>query len=545
MAKNRRLARSLITRREFVRRTALLGVAVGTTSSLAACTPQAAPTSAPAPTTAASPAATATSAGPRILKVRMAADIAGIDPAYMVGLTDSLISDCIFMGLVCQKPDSYEWMPDAAESIEQSDDGLTITFKLREGIQWQKGYGELTTEDVKYSFERIADPSMQSPYANDWLTLDHVEIIDKYRGKIVLKEPFAPLFNSTLPVNSGRIVCKKYVEEVGKDKFTLDPQVGSGPYMFAEWIPEQKVILKRNPDYSGPHPVHYDEIHFVIIPDSMAAEVALQAGDVDHSAISAQSFQRFAADSQFQSAKYPPTFFNWIGMNVTHPKLQDINVRQAIRYGIDVNQIVTAVYYGQAERADAMLAEGLIGYWPDAPRYERDVAKAKDYLAKAGITALTLKYNCSNLASSRTQAEIIQQNLAEIGITVEINALDGAAVYEQGMGENGKQIELYGSVFSMYPDPAWATMWFTCDQVGVWNWMRWCSPEYDELNKKGMTTLDPAERQEIYVRMQQLIDEACCMIWTTHGVNAFSWSPKVVPAMTPNGQQQIWNFRPA
>jgi len=548
-----------ITRREFVRQIALWGVAAGATSSLAACTPQATATPVPGPTqaqgaapaaspTAAptkAPAATATPAGPKILRVRLASDIAGIDPAFMVGLTDSLISDCIFMGLVCQKPNSYEWMPDAAESVVQSPDGLTIDFKLKEGIKWQKGYGELTTEDVKYSFERIADKNTQSPYANDWLTLDHVEIIDKYRGKIILKEPFAPLFSSTLPVNSGRIVCKKYVEQVGKDKFTLNPEVGSGPYMFAQWTPKQKIVLKRNPDYSGPHQVYYDEIHVVVIPDSMAAEVALQAGDVDHSSISAQSFKRFAADAAFKSAKYPPTFYYWIGMNVTHPKLQDINVRQAVRYAVDVDQILAAVYYGEAERANSMLAEGLVGYWKDAPRYNRDVQKAKDYLAKAGVSGLTLKYNCSSEASSKTQAEIVQQNLAEVGIKVDINVLDGAAVYEQGMGDNGKQIELYSSGFSMYPDPAWATMWFTCDQVGVWNWMRWCSPEYDALNKKGITTLDPAERAKIYIRMQQLLDESCSMIWTTHGVNAFAWSPKVMPAMTPNGQQQLWNFRPA
>ncbi len=146
----------------------------------------------------------------------------------MVGLTDSLISDCVFSGLVMQKQGAYEWKNDLVEEIKQSEDGKTIDFALRQGVMFHKGYGELTTEDVKFSFERIADPATQSSYAGDWLTLDHVEAIDKYHGQIVLKSPFAPLFASTLPVNSGKIVCKAHVDKVGQKAMTLDP-VGSGP----------------------------------------------------------------------------------------------------------------------------------------------------------------------------------------------------------------------------------------------------------------------------------------------------------------------------
>jgi peptide/nickel transport system substrate-binding protein len=546
----------LITRREFVRRMALLGMATGAGPAfLASCAQKATPTETPAeaptvaatstpvPTVAATdtPAPTPTEAGPKILKMRMLGDIRGVDPAFMVGLTDSLISDCVFSGLVVQKPSSYDWVEDLVEFIEQSEDGMEITFKLREGVQFHKGYGELTTEDVKFSFERIADPEMASAYATDWLTLDHVEIIDKYNAKIVLNSPFAPLWTSTLPVNSGRIVCKKYVEEVGQEEFTLNP-IGSGPYIFYEWTPEQKIILIRNEEYYGEQPF-FDEIHIFPISENLAAEVALEAGEVDFAQISLASAERFENNPDFKVIKRPGLFYNWIGMNVENPKLADINVRQAILYGIDVNQILAAAYFGQAEREYGLLAPGLLGYWADAPKYERDVEKAREYLAKAGLESLDVTYTCSNANEGKIWGEIMQQNLAEVGINITIDAMDPAAYWQAGFGDTGLALELFGMGFSMYADPSWATAWFTCEQVGVWNWMRWCNKDFDRMHLEAVNELDPDKRAEIYIEMQKLWDENVISVWVTHGANIHAFKPSIEPALTPHGQEQVWYFR--
>ena len=220
---------------------------------------------------------------------------------------------------------------DLAEKIETSEDGKTITFKLREGVKWPKGYGELTAEDVKYSYERIADPALKAAYADDWAALDHVEVIDKYNGKIILKEPFAALWKTTLPIGSGMIVSKKYVEEVGVEKFATNV-IGTGPYYIADWQQKQKITLKRNPDYYGEPPA-YDEIHFFPMEDDKTAEVALEAGEIDFG--SRLDLLDPAVRERRQTVKLlrkPSLRFRWIGMNVENPKLQDINVRQAIRY---------------------------------------------------------------------------------------------------------------------------------------------------------------------------------------------------------------------
>jgi peptide/nickel transport system substrate-binding protein len=486
---------------------------------------------------------TATPSAPKILRVRLYGDIQNMDPAFQISENDTVVADAVMNGLVRYCPNSYEICNELAESIEQSEDGLEVSFKLKEGVQWHNGYGEVTTEDVKYSFERFIDPELDAAYADDWATLDHVEIIDKYRGKIILKEPFAPLWTSTLPVGSGTIICKKYVEEIGYQAFATKI-IGSGPYLFAEWRPQEKVILKKNPDYFGEEP-YWDEIHLIPIEDDKTAEVALEAGDIDWARIAIPSVQRFEDNPNFLVWKKPSLRYRWIAMNVQHPKLQDINVRKAIIYAIDVPSILQATYMGQVEREYALVPPGLVGFWADAPRYERDVEKAKEYMAKAGLETLDLRLDLQDTSEYRTWAEIIQQNLKDIGINLELNPMESSAYWSTSFGEQAvKNNELLTSNYSMNPDPAWATMWFTCDQVTVWNTQSWCDERYDELHRKGLVTLDLDERAKIYIEMQKIWDEAAQTVWITHGVMTYAYTPDISPATTPNGTPQYHFFGP-
>jgi peptide/nickel transport system substrate-binding protein len=547
-----------IDRREFLK-------LVGASSAglvLASCAPTAAP-EAPAAEPTAAPVAEATAvpeptavptvaptttpepvaAEPKILKVRLYGDIQNLDPAFVISQNDNVVAFCVCDNLVRYGPDSYDIVNQLAETIEQSEDGLTITFKLREGVQWHKGYGEVTTEDVKFSYERIADPELKAEYADDWKTLDRVEIIDKYNGKIILKEPFAPLWTTTMPVGSGMIICKKYVEEIGVEQYATNI-IGSGPYTFESWEPKSKLVLKRNPDYWGETPV-WDEIHFFPIEDDKAGEVALEAGEVDFGRISMASIPRFEENPDLETIKLPSLRFRWLGMNVEHPKFQDIRVRQAVRYAIDVPSIVQATYMGQAEQETTLIAPGLLGHWADAPVHTRDVEKSKALLAEAGVTSLDVRLDIQDTTEYRTWAEIAQQNLAEVGINVTINPMDSASFWVIGEGDKGKDVEMFSNNYSMQPDPSWATVWFTCYQVGIWNWNRWCSEEYDTLHEKGMVTLDNAERQKIYEEMEKIFDDACHSIWITHGVYSYAHKPSVNTPCTPHGTPQVEYFTPA
>ncbi|HXV44710.1 MAG TPA: ABC transporter substrate-binding protein, partial [Anaerolineae bacterium] len=425
--------------------------------------------------------------------------------------------------------------------IEQSEDGLTIDFKLKEGVQFQGGYGELTAEDVKFSYERIADPATDSPYRGDWAALDHVEVTGKYTGQIILKEPFAPLWNSTLPLGSGWVLSKKAVEDMGLEAFATHP-IGTGPYEFVEWTPNEKIVLKRFADYWG-EPLEWDEIHFIPVVEDSAAEIALETGELDFGRIAPGSVERFEADDRFEVIQVPTIDYTWLAMNVQHPNLEDINVREAIRHAVDVPSVLEAAYDGKWTQACALIAPGQVGHWTDAPCYERDVDMAKEFLAQAGVDTLDLTLTTDEAEESKAAAEVIQANLADIGINVEIIQQDAAAYYEGGFGEKGlteRQLTYVG--FVNQPDPSWATVWFTCEQVDEWNWMYWCNEEYDKLHEAALKETDQEKRAEMYIQMQQLWDEAAHTVWIGYDTLYYVVRSDLEAGILPHGRYAAWSI---
>ncbi len=502
---------------------------------LAGCAPQAtpAPSTGPQATEVPTQVPPPTQAAPTVLKVRMIRDINNLDTANVTGAVEDSIDRAVLEGLFRYSADG-KLEPQLAETYSVSPDGLTIDFTLRKGVMWQRGYGELTTDDVKYSFERFLVTDPKPAYADDWASLDHVEIVDKYTGKLVFKQPQATLWTTVLPMTSGLIVSKKFYEEAGEDKIKTD-LVGTGPYLFSEWTPKQQVTLTRNPDYWGTQ-AYYDEIDLLPVDDDKAAEVALQAGELDFSGISLSSTDKFQADSNFNVVSIPSTAYSWIGMNVESPKLKDINVRQAIRYGIDVPSILAAAYNDKAPRANALIPEGTPGYWKDAPVYNRDVAKAKEYLAKAGLTSLDLKFTYENTDEYSTWGQIVQQNLKDVGINVTLDPLDSSTFWAYGEGGKDKALELFAVGYSsVAPEPAWSTMWFTCDQVDLWNWMRWCNKDFDTLHQKGIATIDAELREPIYIQMQQLWDADAISVFVTNVPQVYASKLGVKPVIYPGG----------
>jgi len=391
----------------------------------------------------------------------MHSDINNLDPAFWPSSTDEMVMDNIGQGLVSYKPGTWEVVNVLADEIQQSDDGLTIDFKLKEGIQFQKGYGEMTAEDVKFSYERFLDEALNAPYRGDWAPLDHVEVTGKYTGQIILKEPFAPLWTTTLPLGSGMVLSKKALEELGPEKFGQSP-IGTGPYEFVEWKPKEKITLKRFEGYWG-DPSEWDEIHIFPIVEDSAAAVALESGDVDFGRVEPIDFDRFATNSAFTTQAVSGIDYEWLNLNYESPKLKDAKVREAIRYAIDVPSIIEAAHEGKWQRACAMIAPGQVGYWADAPCYERDAAKAQSLLAEAGVSNLELTLTTNNSEPFQAAAQVIQAQLAEVGITVDIETVDDATFNDIGGHVKTRDLTLVS--YSTNPDPSWSTVWFLCDQV--------------------------------------------------------------------------------
>ena len=486
-----------------------------------------------------------------LLRLHLDEDIQNLDPAIQPGHADSNVAANIFQNLVSFKPGTYDQVNELAESWHGSEDGLRWDFTLKKGIQFHGDYGEVTAEDVKFSFERIAGltkPKLDSAYSGDWAALKEVKVKDKYSGTVVLKEPFAPLMTTTIPQQAGEIVSKKAVEELG-EKFGTKP-VGTGPYEFVEWKRKQRISLKRFAkneaavDFADPPP--WEKIDFVVIEEDNPTMIALETDELDFAVLPTNAIDRIKEDGQFDVTSKTTVNYNWIGINVLHENLKDKNVRLAIRYGVDVPSIIEAAFDGRWEQATAILPPGMpIGYWEDAPKYERDVEKAKQYLADAGAEGLELVMNVgSDEPGSETVAEIVQANLTEVGFKIEVEVQEGGTFGQATKEANAKR-QLFYTGFTSNPDPSWSTVWFTCDQVNVWNWMSWCNKEYSRLDKEAARTLDDSKRHEMYLQMQQLMDEDVVALWVAWPTDFFATKKGIKPSLAPDGDYDAWSFTPA
>lgn len=488
--------------------------------------------------------------GKKILKMRTYADMRSLDPAHSQGIVDEEIQSAIYSKLIQYKPGrEWGWELDAAESIEQVD-GTHIKFKLKPGIMFTNGYGEMTAEDVKYSFERILDEAIESTNTPDWGSLKEVSVDGKYAGTIVFNEPYPPAWNIALPYIVGNIICKKAWEEAGGKVDTTTPCT-SGPYVHQEWQPKQKTILARNPDWHGGSAA-FDEIHIFPIDDENTAQIAFESGDIDFTRLSLSAVGNLKASPPENSTidEYPSLYYVWVGMNVENEVTANQNLRKAIQHCIDVPSILQASYFGAADAATGIIAPGLTGHRAQSMvPPEADIAKAKEYLAAAGMEGgATVTLDVLNKAANVTTAQIIQATCAEAGINVDVNMHESGAFWSLGdssAGERYKDVQLILNRFSMGPDPSYATAWFITDQRGIWNWEWFSNEEFDKLEAAAKAEADQAARDEMYQRMQDLMEDSGAYRFITHEATPVIYRNSIKPALRPDGLPLLRHFTPA
>ena len=488
-------------------------------------------------------AAMASSAKSAELNVRLGEDFTTLDPAFWQSGADLTMINVLFPKLIEFKSDTtWEWELQAAESIEQVDE-LTIKFTLKPGLMWTGGYGEVTTEDVKYSYERYIDPKLESPIIGDWLPLKEVEIVDKYSGIIHLKEPFAPIWWSTLPYSSGAIISKKATEKAG-GKFTNDPGATAGAYKIETWVPREKTVLVPHDGWNGPK-AGFDRITILPIQETKSAEIAFEAEEIDITEISIGSVPSLKESLPSGGVLdiRPTADYTFLTVNIANTKLSDVRVRQAIIKAIDVDTILAGAYFGVPSRASGLVAPGLIGHTGAEPQ-PRDVDGARALLEAAGVSDLNLEVDLLNTAEYVTAAQIIQANLAEIGINLQINQLD-SGTYWNTADEKQEALELTLSSYTSPPDPSWSTQWFLRDQKGVWNWSWLDSEEFDNLHFAALKETDSEKRASMYNRMQEVMDESGGFLWIMHPPSVILYRDNIVPGLYPNGGLKLSAFQPA
>lgn len=452
-------------------------------------------------------------------RARNGMDINTLDPAHMIGNEEDNIGMAIYSRLIELDPaNPSEYRMDLAEVFEINEDGTEIYFELKEGVQFHGGYGELTAEDVKFSFERLVDPEVEAAYADDFATLEMVEVIDDYSGRIILSEVFPGIMTRTLPLLRGSILSKEAFEEIGAERFATNP-IGSGPYIFDEWQPGEKIILTRNDDYYRELP-DFEMVEIYPIVEEEAAEVAFDTDELNETRISLDSIERYENEDDVTVHELDMLRFIWIGFNHQQPPFDDIRVREAMRYAIDVDEIIEGAFRGATKRANTLLPPGILGHWSDAPAYQQDLDRARELLAEAGHEeGFSTKIASYPVTTELTTAQIAQYQLTQVGVRPDIEILEGGQAYQ-----TLKQIDRPGmhvASFTLNPDPGYWTEWYTNNQIESWNYMHWENDEFQELHDRANLEPDRDQRAELYVEMQKIMDEEVVFIPVSYdiGVN--------------------------
>ncbi|HET8629198.1 MAG TPA: ABC transporter substrate-binding protein [Thermomicrobiales bacterium] len=399
----------------------------------APASPAAAPAgSSPQPTVAvaASPSAAAGKpGGTKTFRVAVLGDLTDIDPAHITNQNDYQIAETIFNYMArhtYNPPLGTAINPELAE-WEVQDGAKTYIFHLKKGVQFHYGYGELTAADVKSGWEHIKDQKTGSPYRNDFLD-GTIDVIDPYTIKISFSQPYPAFIPASLAFRPGFVVSSKAFAELGT-KWNTRP-IGSGPFMFDTYQAATSLTVKRNPDYWGTKP-KIDQVVWKMRVDDRAAVLAIAKGELDAYYIADPDVALGVAKnpdpnthffkSQFGQSPWSASF------NMKRKPLDDVRVRQALRYAIDNNAIAKDLFGGLADPIQSFLPPFMFGYNADVtPRFDYNPDKARQLLKEANVpadwapTAMTV----SALVISRRILEAVASYWKDVGVNVKVDEIE-------------------------------------------------------------------------------------------------------------------------
>jgi peptide/nickel transport system substrate-binding protein len=399
--------------------------------------------------------------------------------------------------------------PQLAESWDISEDGLVYTFHLRQGVKFHNGQ-EMTAEDVKYSLERQLNPDVGSAGRGDLTMIQGIEVVDPYTLNITLVEPTGP-FLTALGGRYNAIIPK----DSAPDGDTLRRQaIGTGPYMVAEFVPTERLVLQKNPDYWQESTPLLDEIVIQVIPDEQTILAGLRAGTIDMAVLEdANSYMLLEGDENIILERTPAIKIDTLELPPDVEPLDDVRVRQAILLALDKEAIMEAGIQGLGRVVGGM--PPAMTYWSlppeELPNQQRDVEKARQLLAEAGYPdgfELPIR-TIVGYATMAADAPVIAANLKEVGIDVSIDTVDLGVWIEDWRGLREPPTRNAWGGF-MDPDLLYYRHFHTPPK-GM-DFRRWNNPTADELLDKGRSTIDPAERKAYYDELQRLMAEEAPMI---------------------------------
>ncbi len=527
------------------------------------------------------------------------------DPAYAWTMEDGELIFNVYQTLVAYKDGAGapEIVNLLAESYTISPDGLTYTFKIRRGVTFSNG-DPLNAYCFWHSFYRVGmmgtAPSwmftlglgdnfweadgVTAEMLNEWTNADntppadqaelvkeaniHISCPDAYTLVLRLDKVFSP-FLPTLTQPHASALSPRWVTEHGgteagqpNDYLTINA-MGTGPWLLSRFKLDVETVYEKNPNYwGGPGTgVHdtpkLDRVIFRVVPDELTRLGDLERGVAHVVALSPELLDQALKPGFYVPELGPMPFIHTIGMDVERFPFNNKLIRQAVVHAIDYDAIIE-IARGQAVKFQMPIPNGVLGQDPTVPPYERDLEKAKDLLAEAGypngegIPELRMVF-VSDIALASRISEVVQANLAEIGLKVKLEGMTDAAqnALHAGVasGEDPRYPDLMYDGWGWYPDAFAFIDWFVSDVgFGAGNYAWYSVPEIEELLDKANSAPTQEERFEIYSQISWMVYEDAPYIAVFQYKNSYFQGIPVasenVQGLVPNPGDWQFNWAP-
>jgi peptide/nickel transport system substrate-binding protein len=406
--------------------------------------------------------------------------------------------------------------PLLAESWESSEDALTWTFHLRQGVTFHDGE-VMNANAVKLSIEAAADHGGASFI---WWMLDSIETPDEYTVVFNLSTP-APVDLIASSLYGAWIVSPKALEAVATDEayFETGIEAGTGPYMLDSYTPDQEVVFKKFGNYWGSwSPDNYDVVLNMIVPESTTQQQLLEGGEIDlASTIPYDNVDSFKTNPDY-TVYEEKSFFDYVGFfNTLRPPLDNPLVRQALSYAIPYQDIITIAFSGLGTQSRGPVPEGVWPWSDQVNQYTYDMDKAKELLTQAGYPdggfSLTLTHASENAAET-TFAPLIKDSFAQLGVEVTIESILFNQQWELAKTDPANAQDMFLLLYwPTYSDAGSDNLWsmFYYTEAPFFNLSYWNNPDYNSMLDQAIsdTVVDPAKSQQEYIDvMNLLVDQA-------------------------------------
>lgn len=479
----------------------------------------------------------AASTGEKILSVQIGPDPETIDPALNSAVDGGNMLLHTFECLLTMDQDG-QLAPGQAETWETSEDGLTWTFHLRDGLKWSDG-SDLTANDFVYSWQRVCDPMVAAPYAETVLGMVEgydeaiagnlealaVEAPDDSTLVVTLSNP-CPYFGSLAAFATLSPVQQATIDANGDAwAVSADTYICNGPFYISEWVPGSYILCAKNPNYWNADAIKLDGIKFNLIEDSNASYSAYQTGDVQFiKDVPTEEIPSLTGNSEFHVDPIIGTYY--VSLNIEREPFNNPDVRKALSLAIDREYVAGTLMQGTYTAAGNLIGPGWVdtdgsafidnanGGKPyiDTTTYEANLEEAKQLLADAGYPDgagfPTISYSTNDAGYHKVVAEYLQQAWAQLGIDLQVDIVEWASFTP--MRRNGEFDAARNGWVGDYSDPSNMLELF-CTTNGN-NDGKFSNADFDAAIELSRNTLDTAERSEaLHTAEDILMDEAGCI----------------------------------